>query len=76
MRHLLPPFTRALTRYPASNFARGVTLSAHLGQPDFDLALRQYETYLQALRDCGLELTVLPRRRSLSRWSFCLKTRS
>ena len=60
MRHLLPPFTRALTRYPASNFDHGVTLSAHLGQPDFDLALRQYETYLQAVRDCGLELTVLP----------------
>ena len=60
MRHLLPPFTRALTRYPASNFDHGVTLSSHLGQPDFDLALRQYETYLQALRDCELELTVLP----------------
>lgn len=60
MQHLLPPFTRALTRYPASSFSAGVTRSAHLGAPDYDLALTQYEAYLQALRDCGLELTVLP----------------
>lgn len=60
MPHLLPPFTRALARRPAANFAAGLTRSAHLGSPDYDLALRQYETYLRALRDCGLELTVLP----------------
>ena len=60
MRHLLPPFTRALARYPAPNFASGATLSAHLGAPDYDLALRQFETYLQALVDCGLDLTVAP----------------
>ncbi len=60
MQHLLPPFTRALARYPAANFATGLTLSAHLGAPDVDLALSQYETYIQALRDCGLSVTVLP----------------
>lgn len=60
MRHLLPPLTRALARYPAPNFACGVTLSAHLGVPDYDLALTQFETYLQALLDCGLDVVVLP----------------
>ena len=60
MRHLLPPFTRALARYPAANFACGVTSSAHLGAPDYDLAWRQFETYVQALRDCGLDVAVLP----------------
>ncbi len=57
---LLPPFTRALMRRPAANFAAGITSSAHLGAPDFALALRQYEAYAQALRDCGLAVTVVP----------------
>ena len=60
MTHLLPRFSRALTRRPAPNFADGITESAHLGAPDYNKALRQYETYLQTLRDCGLAVTTLP----------------
>lgn len=47
-------------RRPAANFAEGLTNSAHLGAPDYHRALRQFEAYAQALRDSGLELTVLP----------------
>ncbi len=57
---LLPPLTRALMRRPARNFADGITASAQLGAPQYELALRQYERYAAALRDCGLEVTVLP----------------
>lgn len=60
MSRLLPPFTRALMRRPAANFAEGLTTSSHLGAPDLALALRQYEAYVQALRDCGLIVTVAP----------------
>jgi len=56
----LPPFTRALMRRPAANFADGLTASGHLGAPNFELALRQYDAYTQALRDCGLDVTVIP----------------
>ena len=59
MTHLLPPFTRALLRRPAANFAHGITAAAHLGAPDFDRAIRQYESYVKALEDCGLSVTVL-----------------
>ena len=58
MTHLLPPFKRALLRRPADNLADGIT-AAQLGAPDYDAAMRQYETYTQALRDCGLAVTVL-----------------
>ena len=58
--HLLPKFTRALMRRPAPNFADGLTLFAPADAPDYALALRQYEAYLQALRDCGLAVTVAP----------------
>lgn len=60
MTHLLPRFTRALMRLPAANFAEGVTTAAHLGAPDHARALEQYRVYTQALRDCGLAVTVLP----------------
>ena len=60
MAHLLAPFTRALMRRPAPNFADGVTGSSHLGTPDYGRAMHQYDTYIQALRDCGLAVTVLP----------------
>ena len=59
MTHLLPPFTRILARRPAPNFAEGIT-TANLGKPDYDKAIQQYDTYIQALRDCNLELTLLP----------------
>lgn len=60
MPHLLPIFTRALMRLPSPNFAEGVTTAAHLGPPDFERALQQYYACVEALRDCGLEVTVLP----------------
>lgn len=60
MSHLLPPFTRALLRRPAPNLARGITSAAHLGAPDFDRAMCQYEAYCLALRESGLEVKVLP----------------
>ncbi len=60
MSHLLPPFTRALLRRPAANFANGITGASHLGKPDYERAMRQYDRYVQALRECRLEVAVLP----------------
>jgi dimethylargininase len=33
--------------------------SAHLGKPDFGRALAQHAAYVEVLRDCGLQVTVL-----------------
>jgi len=60
MTHLLPTFTHILARRPAPNFADGLTDSTHLGVPDYDNALKQYNTYIQALKDLNLEVLVLP----------------
>jgi dimethylargininase len=48
-------FTRAIVKRPAVTFASGET-TAELGKPNFDVALRQYERYCEALESCGLEL--------------------
>jgi dimethylargininase len=51
-------FTRAILRIPGSNFADGLT-TVDLGIPHFDQLLEQHAHYCDALRECGLELTLL-----------------
>jgi dimethylargininase len=53
-------FRNAIVRIPASSLVHGLTTSAHLGKPDYQLALAQHEQYVHALTQCGLEVTVLP----------------
>ena len=33
--------------------------TANLGKPDYQLALKQHQEYIEALKECGLEVTVL-----------------
>ena len=51
-------FTRAIVRPPARTFAAGLSSAAE-GPPDLDKALDQHARYVQALRNCGLEVTSL-----------------
>lgn len=51
-------FTRGIVCIPGSNFADGLT-TVDLGIPHFDQVLEQHTHYCEALRACGLELTVL-----------------
>jgi dimethylargininase len=52
-------FTRAIVRPPGTNFSDGLT-TVELGKPDISHTLAQHELYCEALRSCGLSLTVLP----------------
>jgi len=51
-------FNRAIVRIPGRNFSDGLT-SVDLGVPQFEDVLKQHASYCDALRKCGLELTVL-----------------
>jgi len=51
-------FQHAIVRLPGSNFAEGLT-TVHLGAPKFDRVLEQHAAYCQALRECGVTLTIL-----------------
>jgi len=51
-------FTRAIVRPPASTFSDGLT-SVDLGLPNYQLALAQHQTYVQALVDRGLKVITL-----------------
>jgi dimethylargininase len=52
-------FRNALVRRPCRNLVNGLS-SAGLGRPDYPKALAQHEGYVQALRECGLAVSVLP----------------
>jgi dimethylargininase len=51
-------FKNAIVRIPGSNFADGLT-TVKMGVPHLDEVLRQHARYCEALRECGLDLTIL-----------------
>ncbi len=51
-------FTKAIVRIPGRSLVSGLT-SVDLGKPDYDLAIEQHSNYVEALRSCGVEVTVL-----------------
>jgi len=52
-------FTKAIVRTPCKAMVDGIT-TATLGQPDYHKALAQHADYIEALIECGLEITILP----------------
>lgn len=56
---MLPPITKILSRKPAPTVANGLTTSQHLGVPNYDKTLMQYEAYIDALAACGCEVRIL-----------------
>jgi dimethylargininase len=51
-------FKKAIVRKPCKNLVNGLT-SANLGKPNYRLALKQHQEYIEGLKECGLEVTVL-----------------
>ena len=51
-------FRQAIVRRPGKSLVNGIT-TAGLGEPDYQLALRQHEAYIDALEKCGLSVTVM-----------------
>lgn len=51
-------FSKAIVRIPAKSLADGIS-SAGLGKPDYQLTLDQHGHYVEALKSCGLEVTVI-----------------
>ena len=51
-------FTKAIVQTPSKNMMFGLT-STNLGLPNYSLALHQHHEYIEALIECGLDVTVL-----------------
>ncbi len=51
-------FTHAIVKKPCQAMVDGIT-TADLGKPDYQLAIKQHADYIQALEQCGVQVTVL-----------------
>ncbi len=51
-------FKNAIVRTPGKSMVSGIS-TAGLGLPDYELALAQHADYIEALKECGVEVTVL-----------------
>lgn len=56
-RNRLVKFSRAVVCSPSSSIITGLT-TAKLGLPDYDKVLHQHQQYIDALKDCGLDVII------------------
>ncbi len=52
-------FKNVIVRRPCKAMISGITSAPGLGRPDYELALKEHDAYIAALRSCGVEVTVL-----------------
>lgn len=52
-------FKNAIVRRPCKAMINGITSAPELGRPDYELALKQHDAYIAALKQCGVNVTVL-----------------
>lgn len=53
-------YSHVIVRRPCKALVNGITSGLYPGKPDYELACRQHDAYIEALRACGAEVTVLP----------------
>lgn len=52
-------FKNVIVRRPGKSLTEGITSAPELGKPDYELALKQHDSYIEALKTCGVKVTVL-----------------
>lgn len=52
-------FRNVIVRRPCKAMTEGITSAPELGKPDYELALKQHDAYIEALKKCGVKVTVL-----------------
>ncbi len=62
-------FTNVIVRTPCKNIIKGITTSNE-GEPDYLKAINQHKNYINALKLCGLEITILPEKENLPDSTF------
>jgi len=52
-------FKNIIVRKPATSMLNGITSAPELGKPDYKLAQKQHNAYIEALKSCNVNVTVL-----------------
>ena len=62
-------FQKAITRMPSKSIIYGIT-ETNNGAPNYNLAVKQHELYINALQKCNLEVVALEANESFPDWCF------
>lgn len=57
--YIMTKFNNVIVRRPCRAICEGITSAPELGKPIYEKALQQHDTYIEALKQCGVEVTVL-----------------
>lgn len=52
-------FKNVIVRKPGKSICDGITSAPELGKPDYKKALKQHENYIETLKKCGVNVTIL-----------------
>jgi dimethylargininase len=52
-------FNNVIVRRPCRAMIDGITSAPEFGKPDYELALKQHDDYIEALKVCGVDVTTL-----------------
>lgn len=52
-------FKNVIVKRPSKSLVNGITSAPELGKPNYELALKQHDSYIAALKQCGVEVTIL-----------------
>ena len=52
-------FNHVIVRRPCRAMVEGITSGLYPGKPDYELALKEHDAYIEALKQCGVDVTVL-----------------
>lgn len=53
-------FNHVIVRRPCKAMVEGITSGMYPGKPDYELALKQHDAYIEALKQCDVDVTILP----------------
>lgn len=53
-------FNHVIVRRPCKAMVEGITSGLFPGKPDFELAVKQHDAYIEALKQCDVDVTILP----------------
>ncbi len=53
-------FSHVIVRRPCKAMVEGITSGMYPGKPDYELALKQHDAYIEALKQCDVDVTILP----------------
>ena len=64
MESLKDKFKNVIVKTPASSMVDGITSAPELGKPIYELALEQHAKYVEALKSCGVNVTICPKNKN------------